>query len=68
MYANKNIKSGIKLVNKINISKLFFLEKYQDDKHYSISYCCFPKMHLLLLILFANEKWINLSHVFMLDL
>ena len=25
-------------------------------------------MYLLLLILFTNEKWINLSHVFMLDL
>ena len=25
-------------------------------------------MYLLLLMLFANEKWINISHVFMLDL
>ena len=68
MYANKNIKLGIKIVNKINISKLFFFEKYQDNKHYSISYCCFLKMYLLLLMLLTNEKWINISHVFMLDL
>ena len=68
MYANKNIKLGIKIGNKINISKFFFFEKYQDDKHHSISSCCFPKMYLLLLMLFTNEKWINLSHVLMLDL